>query len=104
MNKIIAALIAATFSFGAFAQASAPAAAAPRLPSPPLLPPAAEMKKEAAPAKKTAKKAHKKRRPRRLLLRSRPPELSLTRCQKTPPRRGFLRPSLSSAHACSRWW
>ena len=55
MNKILAALIAATVSMGAFAQASAPAAAAP---APAAAPMAKEMKKE-APAKKTAKK-HKK--------------------------------------------
>ena len=63
MNKIVAALIASLFAVGAFAQATAPAAApmTKAAPAAPMAKEAAPMAK-AAPAKKhkTAKKAAKK--------------------------------------------
>jgi hypothetical protein len=52
MNKILAALVAATFSLGAFAQTSAPAAKPATAPVVTAAAPAPELKKD-APVKKT---------------------------------------------------
>ena len=61
MNKIIAALIASTFSLGAFAQASAPASKPATVPgaSTTAAAPAPDMVKKETPVKKTKAKAKK---------------------------------------------